>query len=348
MKKTQYKVSDFLSWQKQKTLDLSPSFQRRPVWKPGAKSYLIDTIIRGLPIPIIFIREKRSSLESFEPKREIVDGQQRLRTLITFISPSFLPSYKKETDFFILKKTHNKDLGDKTYNDLPNDIKQRILDYEFSVHVLPAEVDDREVLEIFARMNATGVKLNDQELRNAEFYGEFKTTCYDLATEQLNRWRDWNIFSEYNISRMEEVELTSELLMLIVDGIRGKSPSSITTFYKNHDDLFSNKNIVASRFRHIFNELDGKLGSSMKNMAFRKRSLFYPLFAFAYDICFNLSSKLESKQGSSLSSSFVANIKKADYELSNSKAPEKVLQAISRRTTHHESRKNILEYLQSL
>ncbi|MFD2270570.1 DUF262 domain-containing protein [Undibacterium arcticum] len=58
------------------------------------------------------------------------------------------------------------------FRDLPNDLQQRILDYQFSVHVLPSSVDDREVLQVFARMNSTGVKLNDQELRNANFFSE--------------------------------------------------------------------------------------------------------------------------------------------------------------------------------
>ena len=52
------------------------------------------------------------------------------------------------------------------------DLQQRILDYQFSVHVLSPGVDDREVLSIFARMNSTGVKLNPQELRNAEYFGD--------------------------------------------------------------------------------------------------------------------------------------------------------------------------------
>jgi uncharacterized protein with ParB-like and HNH nuclease domain len=88
--KTQYKVSDFITWKRSKSLTLSPYFQRRSVWKKGAKSYLIDTVIRGLPIPIIFIRERKNDLDSLEPKREVVDGQQRLRTLFSFIQPKLL------------------------------------------------------------------------------------------------------------------------------------------------------------------------------------------------------------------------------------------------------------------
>ena len=53
--KTVYKISDFLAWQKAQLLILSPYFQRRSVWSLGAKSYLLDTVVRGLPIPDNFL-----------------------------------------------------------------------------------------------------------------------------------------------------------------------------------------------------------------------------------------------------------------------------------------------------
>ena len=96
---------------------------------------------------------------------EVVDGQQRLRTVISYIVPDLLDDYDPARDFFTVQKAHNSELANKKFTELAPEIKQRILDYQFSVHVLPSHVDDREVLQIFARMNATGVKLNDQELR---------------------------------------------------------------------------------------------------------------------------------------------------------------------------------------
>ena len=94
-------------------------------------------------------------------------------------------------------------------NGTPRLDKQRILDYQFSVHSFSADTDDREILQIFARMNSTGVKLNAQELRNAELWGAFKQTAYEIATEQLNRWGDWQVFRPDQIARMNEVELVS-------------------------------------------------------------------------------------------------------------------------------------------
>src|SRR6187431_2836241 len=90
--RTEYKVSDFLQWQRAGTLDLQPVFQRRTVWKPGAKSFLVDTVARGLPTPIIFLRD-RVDLRTLKSTREVVDGQQRLRTLIGYIEPDALPDF---------------------------------------------------------------------------------------------------------------------------------------------------------------------------------------------------------------------------------------------------------------
>src|SRR2546428_7286017 len=147
--KTVFKVSDFLSWQRIGSLHLSPAFQRRPVWPPGAKSLLIDTVVTGIPMPIVFLREV-TDLKSLEPQRQVVDGQQRLRTLISFIEPSALKDFDPGRDSFVVIPSHNRDLAGKTFRQLPDSTKKTILDYEFSVHVLPSDTDDREVLQIFA------------------------------------------------------------------------------------------------------------------------------------------------------------------------------------------------------
>lgn len=73
----QYRVSDFLDWNRQKKLILNPDFQRGSVWTPAARSYLIDTILRELPIPKIYLRTNLD-ISTKESIREVVDGQQRV------------------------------------------------------------------------------------------------------------------------------------------------------------------------------------------------------------------------------------------------------------------------------
>src|SRR5207245_8235487 len=79
-----YRIADFVQWNNRDELRLSPQFQRRPVWLPKARSYLIDTIIRGLPVPPIYVRELIDA-RSQRVTREVIDGQQRLRAVLDFI-----------------------------------------------------------------------------------------------------------------------------------------------------------------------------------------------------------------------------------------------------------------------
>lgn len=343
--KTNYKVSDFISWAKASTLVLSPSFQRRSVWPAGAKSYLIDTIVRGLPIPIIFLREQKTDLDSLEPRREVVDGQQRIRTILSFIQPSLIKGFDPEKDGFKIKKAHNKDLADTAFKDLPPGVRQSILDYQFSVHVLPSSVDDREVLQIFARMNSTGLKLNPQELRNAAFFGEMKTSMYAISAEQLPRWRKWRVLTEAQISRMGEVEITSEFAQLMIKGIVGKTQKALDSLYKEFDDKWDECSEVERRFRHCMDEIDNTVGSDLANTSFKNRAAFHGLFCVVYDAAFGLGSPLARKKATPLPSAFREDLLKTSDTIQNSKAPEKVLESLARRTTHKDSRKTFIDYL---
>lgn len=343
--KTHYKVSDFISWAKASTLILSPSFQRRSVWPAGAKSYLIDTIVRGLPIPIIFLREQKTDLDSLEPRREVVDGQQRIRTLLSFIQPKLIKNFDAEKDGFTIKKTHNKDLADKAFPDLPPLVRQSILDYQFSVHILPSTVDDREVLQIFARMNSTGLKLNSQELRNAAFFGEMKTSMYTISAEQLPRWRKWRVFTESQISRMGEVEITSEFAQFMIKGIVGKTQKAIDNLYKDFEDSWDGRPEAERRFRHCMDAIDSSVGSEIANTAFKNRAAFHGLFCTVYEQAFGLESPLVRTKAEALPPLFRQRVLNASDAIQNEKAPENVLESLARRTTHRDSRKTLIKYL---
>lgn len=344
--RTLYKISDFLSWQRNGLLELSPSFQRRPVWLPSAKSFLMDTIVKGLPIPIIFIREQ-TDLKTLEPKRQIVDGQQRIRTVLTYIVPKSLKDYKESRDFFQVSKIHNPELGGKNFDELPRELRQQILNYQFSVHILPSDVDDKQVLQIFARMNATGLKLKAQELRNANYSGDFKQTMYNLAYEQLARWREWGIFTENNIARMDEVEMTSDFVLLMYKGISTKSKRSLDNLYRDRDceDCFPEKSVVEDRFRSVMDSIYDTLGADLRHMEFKKRTLFYSLFALIYDFRWSLQSRLEKSSKKPLPENFPRKIRDVNELFVDKRIPGKVAQSATRRTTNINSRKEIFNFL---
>ena len=91
-----------------------------------------ELLRRKTPIPIIFIRDRGINKKTFEPIREVIDGQQRLRTIISFISSELLEDYNATIDDFTVKKTHNKDLAGVKYVDLADEFQDRILNYEFN------------------------------------------------------------------------------------------------------------------------------------------------------------------------------------------------------------------------
>lgn len=349
VQKTMYKVADFVSWQKSRYLVLAPYFQRRPVWKPGAKSYLIDTIVRWLPIPIIFIRDRRTDPNQIEPIREVVDGQQRLRTVLGYISPTLLPDYDAQRDFFTVKRTHNEDLAGRSFDELDEETKRAILDYEFVVHVLPSRVDDREVIQIFRRMNSTNFSLTEQEKRNAEYFGEFKTSVYSLGTEQLQRWRQWKTFTEDDIARMREVELTSELVMMMINQkIEGKSGPNINKAYRDYDENYTYRTQVEKRFRAIMESIDNTFGSYSPDFVFYKKTLIYVFFALIYELLFGLQSLSAESQAKSLTTRQVSQLKLASERIKMRTAPEPVLDACDRRTTNPRERNALFCYLLQL
>lgn len=336
-------VSDFLAWQRDGTLNLKPEFQRRSVWKPGARSYLIDTIVRGLPVPLIFVRE-RLDLRTQRTVRDIVDGQQRLRTLFAFIDESTLSDLDPERDRFTVKRAHSRDLADRRFDELDETFQRRILGYKFSVQTLPPEVDDRDVLQIFARLNSTGLALNFQELRNAAYFGVFKTLMYNLAYEQLERWQGWRLFTGDQLSRMQEVEFTSDLTLTALKGLSGKSKSKLDSLYKELDDSFPQEAEFARRFRKVMDTIDDHLGPVLPGSIFDREMHFFSLFSYFYDRMWGLASPLTKAAPTSLPTGLRARALDLSKRFKEQQVPKEVLDSVARASTDLGRRRTRFDY----
>jgi uncharacterized protein with ParB-like and HNH nuclease domain len=68
-------------------LVLRPPFQRNPVWTETQRSYLIDSILRGYPIPELYMQEAVDS--KGREVHTVVDGQQRIRACLEFVEGNF-------------------------------------------------------------------------------------------------------------------------------------------------------------------------------------------------------------------------------------------------------------------
>jgi Protein of unknown function DUF262 len=293
--RTVYTVNQYLDWQRHGALNLNPIFQRRPVWKAPAKSQLIDSVVRGYPLPIILLRQVQD-LKTLKINMEVVDGQQRLRTLLSFIDPACLSDFDPLTDTFTVRPSHNADIAGKAFASLPTEVKRSLLGYEISTHIFPATTGDELIFRIFARLNSTGLSLNEQEIRNSEFHGSFKTLVYELAFENLDRWRKWQVFPNNAISRMDEAEGVSEYLLAMVEGITGKSQAKISAFYRLHEDEYADAAVVRQRFDATLGAIDKHLGKLVAASAFRRPALFYSLFTALYDHMYGLASRMRRRR----------------------------------------------------
>ena len=263
-----YSINDFLEWNKNKQLELAPRFQRRAVWTDNARSYLMDTIVRGKPIPKVFIRQKLNPTTK-ATVREVVDGQQRLSTILSYLS-----------DGFQISKRHNEEFGGRYFSQLNQDAQNGILQYEIAVDLL-VNMPDSEVLDVFGRLNSNAVNLNEQERINANHFGPFKTLADKLAHEFLDFWVNSRILSDAQVMRMGDVTLVADLLIAMIEGI--KSKKQLKVFYDSYEKEFThNPNQLSTRFTATLADVSNTFGESLRKTEFRRIHIFYSLFTAFY------------------------------------------------------------------
>ena len=131
--------------------------------------------------------------------------------------------------------------------------------------------------------------------------------------------------------------------------IVGKTQSVIDGIYKEKDKEYAEQAEVERRFRIVMDSIDDNLGSELRSLTFRRKTLFYSLFAFTYDLRFGIDSSLTRKiRPKPVPSQTVAAIKVAGDRIQRKEAPDNVLEAVARRTTHPGSRQTVVKYLHSV
>ena len=173
---------------------LQPDFQRYYVWDEVKASRLIESALLAIPLPTIYLSEEKDG------KIYVIDGQQRLTSFVSFISGKF-PNGQQ----FKLKKLKVlKDFKDKLFSELPTDVQDKILQFTIRTITFLRQSGSDLKFEIFERLNTGSVALNDQELRNCIYRGEYNLLLKDL-TNNLDFKYLLNISAPDN--RMADVEL---------------------------------------------------------------------------------------------------------------------------------------------
>jgi uncharacterized protein DUF262 len=243
-------------------LQIKPPFQRNPVWTLPQKSYLIDSILNGYPVPEIYMQEFVD--EDGNEQHIIIDGQQRIRTCLEFIEGKFS-----------IKQEDSPSWGGMKFDDLSGEVKKRFFGYIFIVRILPDMPDDH-IRNIFQRLNKNVVALNAQELRQATYWGPFIHTMQEISN--YNYWSTTGIFTPMNTRRMMDIEYISELAVAILHGHQNKK-DTLDKYYLEYEEEFEQREELIAIFQDIILELELLL-PDIKNTRWKKKTDFYSLFIY--------------------------------------------------------------------
>lgn len=166
--------------EKREAVNLHPEYQRRLRWTSAQKSRLIESLLLNIPVPPVFFYESDAA------RYEVMDGQQRLNTIREFFSGSFALSGLK-----VLAP-----LNGLRYPKAPPRVKRTLDRASLSAIVLLMESESERPNEgtlsltdirrlVFDRLNTGGMKLNPQELRNAQNPGKFNEIIIELSRFHL-------------------------------------------------------------------------------------------------------------------------------------------------------------------
>jgi len=272
-------VQDLINLNSKEELDTNPWFQRRSVWSRPAKAYLINTLFERKPIPAIYIRHK-IDLEKGISVKEVVDGQQRTKAIISFCNDEFASRHPSGK---LVK-----------FSSLNPSQKEHFLITPLPIGYLLGATDS-DVIDIFARINSVSKNLNGQEKRNAKYSGEFKQFSINEAVKRTNFWRNYYIFSDNDIARMNEVLFISDLTINLLDGISTYTVGRIDSYYRDFDDEFPRMSEISDRLKKVFDTIISLNPTSIKKTIFTERDpVFFSLITALDSINNHKTSKIEN------------------------------------------------------
>lgn len=187
-------------------LKLDPDFQRLGnVWEEKQKSELIESIIMGIPLPLIYVKEDDRGVYI------IVDGRQRLTALFQFMNNEFplqkLSVLKGLNDAYFGEIS---DSGVKHEKYLSQAHQSKVEDCPLTLHVIKPPTPDRVTFDLFDRVNRGGTRLNNQEMRNAIYQGE--------ATKLLNKLVEFESFKNATENAIKPDRMKDRYLVLRMVG----------------------------------------------------------------------------------------------------------------------------------
>lgn len=181
-------------------IDIDPKFQRRARWSKSQQSKLIDSIVKNIPIPPVYLAEIEGDYGTYE----VIDGKQRLTAIHDFL--------KSELE---LERLDDNPLNGCKYEDLPQKIQNSLKLKRMRVIIVLQDSSSDLTFETFTRINTEGEPLTAQEIRNVAFRGPLNDTIIELAKNPF-LLQQFKLADSKNVryKKMDDVQLVLRALAL--------------------------------------------------------------------------------------------------------------------------------------
>jgi hypothetical protein len=235
IQKADFTVNSIIDKINRNKVNLRPSYQREYVWTVRTASKLVESLMLNIPIPTMFFHEVDGGC------LEVVDGKQRLTSVWSFIQGEFPDGTK-----FKLKGLEVFDeLNGKTFEDLPEELKERILDHPLNVHTISRQSQPDFVFEVFERLNMGATQLNEQELRNCIYQGLYTDLLCELAEDE-------HLLSCYR-SNQPHLRMKDRELILRFFAMQRTTPSGFSSPIKSwlNEEIRENKDMTPQEAKEM-------------------------------------------------------------------------------------------------
>lgn len=168
-------IRELLTMKQEGDLILRPEYQRKFVMDIKLSSRLIESLLMDVPIPVIYLAEE------IDGKYSVIDGQQRLTSFISFLEGKFpLVTNGNQKDFALKSLNVLKELNNKTFSQLERSQQTKIKTSTLNTIIIKKESPEDIKFEIFERLNTGSIKLNEDEIRNTIYRGEYISLLSEL------------------------------------------------------------------------------------------------------------------------------------------------------------------------
>lgn len=265
-------IDDIVRTMQRRRFLVRPSYQRQEVINPTKASSIIESILLDIKLPPIFVFKRNDGIN------EVIDGQQRLLTILGFIGEKYLSendelTVSKNHSFYLRKLRILKELDGSKFSDLTDEQQGKILDFQLYV----IEIDENQnphfdPIDLFIRLNDKPypIRVNSFEMWNSwvdnSIIDEIKKLTSDLKPwfylKQLSRKSDRD--------RMESEELLTSLIYLDYSLNHSNSYKGLDIFQKTDriNARIGNKATITTVFQEVSENDDAKKNyfKSVKNI----------------------------------------------------------------------------------